>query len=89
MSTVAVYRFKAEEISFATVGQLQQHGGLYVLVASAKVDDVALLAELERAQKPIKILCEIGGEVIAVMPVIKWRTKARFGSQVELWIIVG
>lgn len=83
-----VYRFKGENVDFATVGQLQQSSGLYILVASASQADVLLLWEHSRAQKPVVIQVEVGNEVVAVMPIRKLKPAEKQG-RTQIWAIVG
>lgn len=83
-----VYRFKGESLDFATVGQLQQSSGLYILVASATRDDVILLWEHSRAKKTVQIFVEVNDEVVAVMPIRKLRPADRDG-RTQIWAIVG
>jgi hypothetical protein len=87
MNTV-VYRVRGKGIDFATVGQLQKHQGVYVVVASASWDDALQLQLNAKNESPITILVEVNGEAVAVMPIHKVRAKERKGAHVELWAIV-
>lgn len=86
----ATYRIRGRDGEFVTVGQLQKAEGFFVLVAAASVDDVELVRRGATAKRPIKIYCEIGEEVVAVMTCRKIRAAAdETGSNVRIWAIVG
>jgi len=85
----AVYHLKGKRLSMTTVGQLQQSEGVYVLVVSARQDDLALIREHERAKQQMRVEVEVANQIVAVMPVFRVRAKAGLGAHVDLWIIVG
>jgi hypothetical protein len=84
------YRFVIDGtgIDFVAPGELQKAEGCYMVVAEVSFDQALALQEHAKAETPITIWVEVGGQAVAFMPVRKVKAKPGRGQFVEVAAMV-
>lgn len=80
----ALYRFSGHQISFTTPGRIEHIEGAYLVQATCSYDHALLMQEHAKADRPVTIFVELGGEIVAVMPVVRLALRERRGSLVAI-----